>query len=196
MAGIAVAVVAAFAIAVAALLLGGGAATLSAIGVLYCGLPVVALGWFRGDEPLGFLAALYIIAVVVATDTAAFAAGRLIGGPKLAPAISPNKTWAGLCGGVAAATLAGALFPALTGSGSWLWLAALGFVLGAVAQAGDLAELRLKRAFGRKDSSDLIPGHGGVMDRMDGIVTAAIVAAVIALAIDAYAPARALLYGS
>ncbi|MGQ0456823.1 MAG: phosphatidate cytidylyltransferase [Hyphomicrobium sp.] len=196
MAGLGVAAAVAMAIAVGGLSVGGGAAVLSGIGVLYTGLPVVALGWLRGDEPLGFLAVLFVLIVVVATDTAAYAAGRMIGGPRLAPAISPNKTWSGLCGGVLAAALAGALFPIVTGSGNWVWLAALGFVLGLVAQAGDLAESALKRQFGRKDASDLIPGHGGVMDRMDGVVTAAVAAALIALAIDAYAPARALLYGS
>lgn len=195
-AGLAVAAVVAMAIAVAALLFGSGTSALAGLGMLYTGLPVIALGWLRGDEPLGFLATLFVILIVIATDTAAYAAGRLIGGPKLAPAVSPNKTWAGLAGGVGAAAVMGGLFPALTGSGHWPWLAALGFVLGLVAQGGDLAESALKRQFGRKDASDLIPGHGGVMDRMDGIVTAGVAAALLALAIDAYAPARALLYGS
>lgn len=195
-AGLAVAAIAAIAIAVAALLFGSGISTLAGLGVLYTGFPVIALGWLRGDEPLGFLATLYVILVVIATDTAAYAAGRMIGGPKLAPAVSPNKTWAGLAGGVTAAALVGGLFPALTGSGHWPWLAALGLVLGLVAQGGDLVESALKRQFGRKDASDLIPGHGGVMDRMDGIVTASVAAALLALAIDAYAPARAILYGS
>lgn len=196
MAGIAVASVFAIAIAVAALLFGSGPAMLSGLGVLYTGLPVVALGWLRGDERLGFLAALLVLVIVAATDIAAYAAGRLIGGPKLAPAISPNKTWAGLAGGVTAAAIIGGLFPAVTGSGEWPWLVALGVALGLTAQAGDLAESALKRHFGRKDASELIPGHGGFMDRMDGVVTASIAAALIALAIDAYAPARALLYGS
>lgn len=196
MAGIAVAAVFALAIAVAALLFGSGQAMLSGLGVLYTGLPVVALGWLRGDERLGFLAALLVLVIVAATDIAAYAAGRLIGGPKLAPAISPNKTWAGLAGGVTAAAIVGGLFPAVTGSGEWPWLVALGLALGLTAQAGDLAESALKRHFGRKDASELIPGHGGFMDRMDGVVTASIAAALIALAIDAYAPARALLYGS
>jgi phosphatidate cytidylyltransferase len=99
-------------------------------------------------------------------------------------------------GGVLAAAIAGALFAWLSGTGSATWLATLGLILGFVAQGGDLFESGLKRHFGLKDSSDLIPGHGGVMDRMDGIVTASVIAALIAFAIDAYAPARALLYGS
>lgn len=196
MAALGIAAVVTVAIAVAALLFGSGKATLSGMGVLYTGLPVVALGWLRGDDPLGFLATLFVLLTVVVTDCAAFAAGRGIGGPKLWPAISPNKTWAGLIGGVGAAVVVGALYPMLTGSGFWLWLGALGLILALAAQAGDLAESALKRRFDLKDVSDLIPGHGGFMDRMDGVVTASVVAALLAFAIDAYAPARAVLYGS
>ncbi len=196
MAAMGVAAVAVGAIAVAALLFGTGQSRLAALGVAYCGLPLVALGWLREDQPLGLLAVTFILAAVVMTDTAAYFSGRLIGGPKLWPAVSPKKTWAGLIGGISAAAVAGLVFPAVTGSGSALWLAFLGLVLGLVAQAGDLAESALKRHFGLKDASDLIPGHGGFMDRMDGIVTASIFAAIAALAIDAYAPARSVLYGS
>lgn len=196
MAGLGIAATVVGAIAVAALTFGVGNAQLSGVGVLYTGLPVVALGWLRGDEPLGFLATLFVLLSVVVTDIGAYASGRTLGGPKLWPEISPNKTWSGLIGGVLAAAIAGALFAWLSGTGSAAWLASLGLILGVVAQGGDLAESALKRHFGLKDSSDLIPGHGGVMDRMDGIVTASVIAAVIAFAIDAYAPARALLYGS
>jgi phosphatidate cytidylyltransferase len=195
-AGLAIAPAMIGAIAVSALTFGSGSGQLSGIGVLYTSLPVIALAWLRGDEPLGFLATLYVLLSVVVTDIGAYASGRTLGGPKLWPAVSPNKTWSGLVGGVLAAAVAGALFAWLSGSGSAAWLAALGLVLGIVAQGGDLAESALKRHFGLKDSSDLIPGHGGVMDRMDGIVTASVLAAIVALAIDAYAPARALLYGS
>lgn len=196
MAGLGIAATIVGAIAVAALTFGVGNAQLSGVGVLYTGLPVVALGWLRGDEPLGFLATLFVLLSVVVTDVGAYASGRTLGGPKLWPEISPNKTWSGLIGGVSAAAIAGALFAWLSGTGSAAWLASLGLMLGLVAQAGDLAESALKRHFGLKDSGDLIPGHGGVMDRMDGIVTASVIAAMIAFAIDAYAPARALLYGS
>ena len=99
-------------------------------------------------------------------------------------------------GGVTAAALTGALFAALSKSETVVWLAILGALLAVVAQGGDLAESALKRHFGLKDASDLIPGHGGFMDRMDGLVTASIAAALLALAIDAYAPARAVLHGS
>jgi phosphatidate cytidylyltransferase len=196
MAGLGVATAVIGAIAVAALEFGTGRSQLSGAGVLYTGLPVVALGWLRGDEPLGFLATLFVLFSVAVTDIAAYAGGRLIGGPKLWEVVSPKKTWAGLIVGVVAAAVAGALFSALSGTGSSQWLASLGFVMGLVAQVGDLAESALKRHFGLKDASDLIPGHGGFMDRMDGVVTASIAAALIAFAIDAFAPARALLYGS
>lgn len=196
MAGLAIAATVAGAIAVAALMFGVGNAQLSGAGVLYTGLPVVALAWLRGDEPLGFLATLFVLLSVVVTDVAAYASGRTLGGPKLWPEVSPNKTWSGLIGGVLAAGIAGALLAWLSGTGSAGWLAGLGLILGLVAQGGDLLESALKRHFGLKDSGDLIPGHGGVMDRMDGIVTASVVAALVAFAIDAYAPARALLYGS
>ncbi|MEQ1669256.1 MAG: phosphatidate cytidylyltransferase [Hyphomicrobium sp.] len=196
MAGLAVAAVAVGAITASALATGSGRAGLTGAGVAYTGLPVIALEWLRSDDSLGFLAVLFVLIAVVATDTAAYFTGRGIGGPKLWPVVSPNKTWSGLAGGVTAAALAGALFPLISGSGSSLWLAFLGLLLGAVAQAGDLAESALKRHFGRKDASDLIPGHGGFMDRMDGVVTASVAAALIALAVEAYAPARALLYGA
>ncbi|HET6389477.1 phosphatidate cytidylyltransferase [Hyphomicrobium sp.] len=182
--------------AVAALSANSGRAQLSAAGVLYTALPVVALGWLRSDEPLGFLATLYVVLAVAVTDIAAYFSGRTIGGPKLWPAVSPNKTWSGLIGGVTAAALAGLLFALFTGSGSPGWLASLGLAIGLVAQCGDLAESALKRHFGLKDSGGLIPGHGGFMDRMDGLVTASILAALVAFSIDAFAPARALLYGS
>jgi len=195
-AGLGVAAACVGAIAVGALLVGSGKAQLSSLGVLYTGLPVVALGWLRGDEALGFLATLFLILAVAASDIGAFAAGRLLGGPKLWPAVSPNKTWAGLAGGLASAAFVGLLFPSITGSGTIKWLPLLGLILGLIAQAGDLLESALKRQFGVKDAGHILPGHGGFMDRMDGLVTASVAAAIIAFAIDAYAPARALLYGS
>ncbi len=196
MAGMAIIAVIIGAVAVAALTAGTGRSRLSGAGVLYTALPVIALGWMRSDEPLGFLATLFVILSVAVTDVAAFVAGRAIGGARLWPEISPNKTWAGLVGGIATAAVAGALFSYISGTGGGVWLASLGLAIGLVAQWGDLAESALKRHFGLKDSGDLIPGHGGVMDRMDGIVTASVMAALIGFSIDAFAPARALLYGS
>jgi phosphatidate cytidylyltransferase len=196
MAGMAIVAAVIGAGAVAALLAGSDRTRLSAGGVLYTALPVIALGWLRGDEPLGFLATLFVIVAVAVTDVAAFATGRTLGGPKLWPEVSPNKTWSGLLGGIAAAAIGGALFSYISGTGGAVWLASLGLAVGLISQWGDLAESALKRHFGLKDSSGLIPGHGGFMDRMDGLVTASIAAALVGFLIDAFAPARALLYGS
>ena len=167
---------------------------LSAAGVMYSGLPAVALLWLRSDEPQGFLAILFMVLVVAATDTAAFAAGRLIGGPRLAPRVSPNKTWSGLIGGVTAASGVAAVFAAVIGA-PVAPLAIVGLLLGLIAQAGDLAESALKRAFDVKDASQLLPGHGGFMDRMDGLVSVSVAVAIAALFLNPQAPAYALLSG-
>lgn len=173
----------------------GRSSTMSAQGVLYAGLPAVALLWFRGDGPLGFWAVLLIIACVAATDTAAFFSGRQFGGPRLWPSISPNKTWSGLIGGILAGALVGALLSLAVDGAHGARLFALGMGLGLVAQAGDLGESALKRLFKVKDTSSLIPGHGGFMDRMDGVVTAAVAGALLALFVNAKSPASALLLG-
>lgn len=172
----------------------GSRPILSAAGILYAGLPAVALIWLRSSEPLGFKAVLFIVLVVAATDTLAFIAGRLIGGPRLAPAISPNKTWSGLVGGIAAAGVAAALY-AYAIDAPIAALAVTGLVMGAIAQTGDLAESAMKRAFNVKDASRLLPGHGGFMDRMDGLVPVAVALAVAVLFLDPQAPADALLAG-
>jgi len=119
--------------------------------------------------------ALWLLGVVWVTDIAAYAAGRSIGGPKLAPAWSPNKTWAGFIGGVASAGVVGLVAAWLAG-GRPLTLFAVSLGLGAAAQAGDLVESLAKRHFGVKDSSGLIPGHGGLLDRVDGLLAAALAA--------------------
>jgi phosphatidate cytidylyltransferase len=168
---------------------------LSAAGVLYTGLPAVSLLWLMSDgEPWGFRAVLFILVLVWATDTFAYVAGRLIGGPKLMPTVSPNKTWSGLAGGVGASAATAAAFASFIGAPA-LVLALSGLVLGLVAQAGDLAESALKRHFGVKDASNIIPGHGGFMDRMDGVVTVAVAAALFALFKGPSAPAQALFLG-
>src|SRR5262249_45708203 len=132
--------------------------------------------------------------IVWATDTFAYLCGRLIGGPKLFPALSPRKTWAGTLGGIAFAALAAAMFSATLPRSSAAMLAATGIGLSIVAQVGDLAESALKRAFSVKNASDLIPGHGGFMDRMDGIVAVASVAALLAAARGGHSPAHALMF--
>lgn len=173
----------------------GRGARLSALGVFYVGLPAIALLWLRGDEPYGFTAILFVFAVVWSSDTAAYAAGRAVGGPKLWPAVSPNKTWAGLIGALCAGAVSGAVFAAIEPDAGLARLILVGGGLALVAQSGDLAESALKRHFHLKDASDLIPGHGGFMDRMDSIVAVAVAAALVALAVDPHAPARALLFG-
>jgi phosphatidate cytidylyltransferase len=168
----------------------------SALGVFYAGLPTVALIWLRSDAWLGLLAVVFLIVIVVAADTAGFLAGRLFGRSKLWPSVSPNKTWEGLIGAVIVSAIVGGLFWFAIPGASALRLAATGAVLALVAQAGDLAESALKRRFGAKDTGTLIPGHGGVMDRVDGLVAVASAVGIAAIVIDVHSPARALLLGS
>lgn len=169
---------------------------LSAFGVLYVGVPAIVLIWLRTSDPYGALAILYLLVLVWSADTAAFAGGRLIGGYKLWPSISPNKTWAGFVFGVAASTLVSVAFSSLAMGAPIAYAAAVGLGMGILSQGGDLAESALKRGHGVKDASDLIPGHGGVMDRMDGVVTVACAAGLIAFLINANTPANALLSGT
>ncbi len=159
---------------------GRGRAITVAGGLLYCGLPALALVWLRG-RGLGLPACVFVLAVVWATDVAAYFAGRAIGGPRLAPAISPNKTWAGAIGGVIGAMLAGLLMAgAYIDNRSFLGaFASLAGALAGLAIIGDLFESALKRRAGVKDSGQLLPGHGGVLDRLDGLVPAAIAGAAV-----------------
>lgn len=172
----------------------GSRPILSAFGVLYAGLPAVALIWLRSNEPAGVHAVIFILLVVAATDTLAFVFGRLIGGPLLAPRVSPKKTWSGLLGGVSAAGITAGLFAYAIGAPIPA-LALIGVLMGLVAQGGDLAESALKRAFNLKDASGLLPGHGGFMDRVDGLVPVAVLLAFVALFFDPRAPADALFQG-
>lgn len=149
-----------------------------ALGVVYCGLPALALVVLRRQDD-GLLLAIWAMALVWATDIGAYFAGRTIGGPKLAPAISPNKTWAGLIGGVLAAGVFG--WALMTWAGLAWQLAAASPALAVLAQSGDLYESALKRRAGVKDSGNILPGHGGVLDRLDGLVPVAPVAALLVL---------------
>ncbi|OYX51023.1 MAG: phosphatidate cytidylyltransferase [Sphingomonas sp. 32-66-10] len=144
-------------------------------GAIYVGLPVLALLYLRGHEN-GLMLAFWAMALVWACDIGAYFAGRAIGGPKLMPEVSPNKTWAGLIGGVIAATGFALL---LTQWGLPMMLALATPLLAVLAQAGDLYESQLKRRAGVKDSGALLPGHGGVLDRLDGLVPVAPVAALL-----------------
>ncbi len=150
-------------------------------GIAYCGLTVISLAAIRGDTAHGFAAMLFIFAVVWSTDILAYFVGRAIGGPKLAPPISPGKTWSGAIGGAISAVIAGTLVHMIFFSLNGLWVPTIALVLSVFSQVGDLFESFIKRRFGVKDSSRLIPGHGGVMDRVDGLVFACFAAFLIAL---------------
>ena len=159
----------------------GGRAVWTSLGVVYVGLPALCLIWLRAAPEVGLSALLWLLLVVWTTDTASYLAGRSIGGPRLAPRVSPGKTWSGLCGGVLGAALAGAVTASLLGSERLLQAAGLGAVLAIIAQVGDLAESALKRAARVKDSGSLIPGHGGLLDRVDGLWFAAPALAALGL---------------
>ena len=143
-----------------------------AAGTLYVGIPALALVWLRTQAPAGSMHLLWLLLVVWATDIFAYLVGRTLGGPKLAPRISPGKTWSGLCGGVVGAGLTGGVAAMALGAGFGL-AAMVGALLALVGQGGDLFESALKRQAGVKDSGHLIPGHGGLLDRIDGLVFAA-----------------------
>jgi len=151
------------------------------IGFPYILLPCIAVVWLRSGGEWGMLTLYWLLAVVWATDIMAFVTGRTFGGPKLAPHLSPSKTWSGLLGGVAGAAVAGALTSVfLDLQVGWL-LAMLSGMIAVIAQIGDIAESALKRYANVKDSGALIPGHGGVLDRVDGLIFAAVAAAMVAL---------------
>lgn len=169
-----------FAVAGVGLLLGarpklleGGRPLWLLAGILYTALPGLALQWLRADGAAGRDLVIWLLAVVWATDSAAYLAGRTIGGPKIWPRVSPKKTWAGLVGGILAAAATGAVLGAVLAISSAGLLAVLAAVLAVLAQCGDFIESAVKRYFAVKDSSVLIPGHGGLLDRVDGLVTTA-----------------------
>jgi phosphatidate cytidylyltransferase len=155
-----------------------------ALGVLYIGLAGIALIELRHDTEAGRYNVLFLFLVVWASDIGAYMAGRAIGGPKLWPAVSPNKTWSGAAGGLLAAVSV-ALVAALvfTPGASVIAVVAMAALLGVASQAGDLLESAIKRHFDVKDSSHLIPGHGGLLDRLDGVLAAAPVAALLSFAL-------------
>lgn len=168
---------------VVALVAGPGRRLPMALGVPYIGLGMAALVWLRGDAQAGLAAVLLLILLVWASDIGAYMTGRWLGGPKLAVAISPNKTVSGAIGGlvVAVGVALVASYP-LRPPESLIRMAALAAILGIGAQAGDLFESAIKRKVGAKDSGHLIPGHGGLLDRLDALIAAAPVAVVFALA--------------
>ena len=153
-----------------------------AAGTLYIGLPCIGIVWLRADPDGGAATVFWLLAVVWAADIGAFAFGRRIGGPKLAPQVSPNKTWAGLLGGIGCAALAGLAFAAATDKAVVTPLTVVSGCLGGVSQAGDLFESWVKRHFGVKDSGTLIPGHGGLLDRVDALMVVVALTALIGAA--------------
>jgi phosphatidate cytidylyltransferase len=163
-------------------------------GVVYAGIGFLAPALLRRDPALGLTAFLFLAATVWMTDIFAYLAGRLVGGPLLWPRVSPNKTWAGAAGGFAGGVAGGTLVAYASGSGSVAAMGVIALLLSASAQAGDLLESAVKRRFGAKDASHLIPGHGGLMDRLDGFLVAALAALLIGIVQGGTdAPARGLL---
>jgi phosphatidate cytidylyltransferase len=163
-------------------------------GVIYAGALLLGPALLRGDPEWGVTALLFLFANVWITDIFAYFCGRTIGGPLLWPAVSPKKTWAGAVGGLAAGVAAGVAVAYASGIGRLGMVCVMAVVLSVLAEAGDLFESAVKRRFGAKDASHLIPGHGGLMDRLDGFLVAAFAALLIGMFHDGIAaPARGLL---
>ncbi|XSG82455.1 MAG: phosphatidate cytidylyltransferase [Methyloligella sp. ZOD6] len=170
----------------------GGKLRWSLAGLLYILLPAMALIWLRSDPDYGTVALLFVLVIAWTADSAAYAGGKLIGGPKLAPRVSPKKTWAGFVSGLVFSGIVGFLAGALILDGNALALAFVAMVLALAGILGDLLESGVKRRFNAKDASNLIPGHGGLLDRIDGLLIASLAAAAIGFR-DAAAPGQALL---
>jgi phosphatidate cytidylyltransferase len=166
-----------------------------AAGLAYAGLSALSLALLRGSDLAGLKAILFLFAVVWATDIAAYFVGRAVGGPKLAPTISPGKTRSGAFGGAVGGVIAGVAMIAMLGGANLAFVALLALLLSILAQAGDLFESWVKRRHGAKDSSRLIPGHGGVMDRVDGLVVAALALYLIGAASGGMDHPTAVLFG-
>ena len=163
-------------------------------GVLYAGAMLLGPALLRRDPEWGLTALLFLFATVWTTDIFAYFCGRAIGGPLLWPRISPKKTWSGALGGLIGGVAAGVGVAYASGVGRLGIVGVMGLLLSVLAQAGDLFESAVKRRFGAKDASHLIPGHGGLMDRLDGFLVAAVAALLIGLIrAGTAAPARGLL---
>ncbi len=176
----------------------GSSATGTAIwafaGVIYAGIAFFGPTLLRGDPEWGLTALLFLLATIWSNDIFAFCCGRAIGGPALWPRVSPNKTWAGAVGGLAGGVAAGVALAYASGIGKLGMAGVMALLLSVLAQAGDLAESAIKRHFGAKDAGRLIPGHGGLMDRLDGFLVAALAALIIGIVRQGTdAPARGLL---
>jgi phosphatidate cytidylyltransferase len=163
---------------------GGGRAAWIGLGMLYAGMALVSLVMLRAG-PDGFAVIAFIFIVAWVTDIASFFVGRRLRGPKLWPAISPGKTWSGAIGGLLFGLIGGALLAMPLDLAMSAELVLFTATIVVAAQAGDLLESAVKRRFGIKDAGRLIPGHGGVMDRVDGLIVASAVAVLFALALGA-----------
>ena len=163
-------------------------------GVLYAGAALFGPALLRADPQWGLTALLFLYAIVWITDIFAYLCGRTFGGPLLWSAVSPHKTWSGAIGGLVGGVAAGVGVAYASGIGELGIVGVMAFLLSVLAQAGDLLESAIKRRFGAKDTSDLIPGHGGLMDRIDGFLVAAFAALLIGILHQGTAaPARGLL---
>ena len=164
------------------------------LGIGYAGALLLAPIFLRADKSYGFTAIVILFAIVWTTDVLAYFAGRAFGGPKLLPAVSPKKTWSGAIAGSAGAIIAALLLAGFLGSFNKFAILTMALTLSVLAQVGDLFESWVKRRFDAKDSSRLIPGHGGVMDRLDGFWAAAVAGCLIGLLRGGFdGPARGLL---
>lgn len=175
-------------------LIGKGSMSSMAFGAIYTSLPFGCFVWIRELAPHGQLLLIAVLLIVWMTDIGAYFAGRGFGGPLLSPKDSPNKTWTGAIGALVCAGLAGAAI-ARAGGGDFAHWVAFGLALSVVSQTGDLLESRFKRLYGVKDTSGFIPGHGGVLDRLDGLMAATVAAALIARFLPAMAPALTVVFG-
>jgi len=172
---------------------GTNPAVWAAAGVVYAGI-LLSPALLRADREWGLSALLFLLAIVWTTDILAFFVGRAVGGPRLWPAVSPKKTWAGAIGGLAGGVAGGAAVAYASGVGKLAMAGLVALLLSVLAQAGDLLESAVKRRFHAKDSSQLIPGHGGLMDRLDSFLVAALAALIIGIVRQGTgAPARGLL---
>ncbi len=163
-------------------------------GIGYAGALLLAAMFLRADDVLGFSGILMLFAIVWTTDILGYFAGRAFGGPKVWPAISPKKTWSGAIAGALGAMIVAIAVSGLFGSFNKLAIVIVALLLSVLAQLGDFFESWVKRQFGAKDSSNFIPGHGGVMDRLDGFWAAALAGCLIGLLRGGFdAPARGLL---
>jgi phosphatidate cytidylyltransferase len=162
------------------------------IGVPYVALPILALVVLRSDAQWGLAAILWCVVIVWSADILAYFAGRIIGGPKLAPVLSPKKTWAGMGGAIVGAAAASIVFTQFMNLPTWP-LFVFAAVFAVVEQGGDILESALKRSYGVKDSSNLIPGHGGILDRVDGLIAVILAATLVGYLHNAQSAAEGLL---